>query len=214
MSAEPVTIFHETVKGLALALTEAAVDHHAFEKPLPVCELAKCRATCCHDGVVLSSEEAEVLSRDSEGIIELGDGRLKTETVVVPSDRFADDFPGHFPKTRCVFLDEKHRCLWQHRGVNEGKHPWFYKPTSCWMHPLILKTEAGRPLLTLLSRGEDEAGFATFTQCGRSKVGAPPARESLKMELEMLGLISGRNFHGELNGPPGFLSEANDVTSG
>ena len=214
MSAEPVTIFHETVKGLALALAEAAVDHHAFEKPLPVCELAKCRATCCHDGVILSSEEAEVLSRDSEGIIELGDGRLKTETVVVPSDRFADDFPGHFPKTRCVFLDEKNRCLCQLRGVKEGKHPWFYKPTSCWMHPLILKTEAGRPLLTLLSRGEDEAGFATFTQCGRSKVGAPPARESLKMELEMLGLISGRNFHGELNGPPGFLSEANDVTSG
>ncbi len=164
--------------------------------------------------MILSSEEAEVLSRDSEGIIELGDGRLKTETVVVPSDRFADDFPGHFPKTRCVFLDEKHRCLWQLRGVKEGKHPWFYKPTSCWMHPLILKTEAGRPLLTLLSRGEDEAGFATFTQCGRLKVGAPPARESLKMELEMLGLISGRNFHGELNGPPGFLSEANDITSG
>jgi hypothetical protein len=214
LSSEPVTIFHETVKGLALALTEAAVDHYAFEKPLPVCELAKCRATCCHDGVILSSEEAEVLSRDSEGIIELGDGRLKTETVVVPSDRFADDFPGHFPKTRCVFLDEKHRCLWQLRGVKEGKHPWFYKPTSCWMHPLILKTEVGRPLLTLLSRGEDEAGFATFTQCGRSKVGAPPARESLKMELEMLGLISGRNFHGELNGPPGFLSEANDITSG
>ena len=46
------------------------------------------------------------------------------------------------------------------------------------------------------------------------EVGAPPARESLKMELEMLGLISGRNFHGELNGPPGFLSEANDITSG
>ena len=87
MSSEPVTIFHETVKGLALALTEAAVDHHAFEKPLPVCELARCRATCCHDGVILSSEEAEVLGRDSEGIIELGDGRLKTETVVVPSDR-------------------------------------------------------------------------------------------------------------------------------
>ena len=59
--------------------------------------------------MILSSEEAEVLGRDSEGIIELGDGRLKTETVVVPSDRLADDFPGHFPKTRCVFLDEKHR---------------------------------------------------------------------------------------------------------
>ena len=214
MSFESVTIFRETVRGLASALAEAAVDHHAFEEPLPVCELAKCRATCCHDGVILSPEEAEVLRRDCEGVIELEDGRLKTETVATSSDRLADDFPGHFPKTRCVFLDEKHRCLWQIRAIKEGKHPWFYKPTSCWMHPLILKTEAGRPLLTLLSRNEDEVGFATFTHCGRSKVGAPPARESLKMELEMIDTISGRNFYGELNGPPGFLSEANDITSG
>jgi hypothetical protein len=214
LSSEPVTIFRETIKGLALALAEAAVDHHAFEKPLPVCELARCRATCCHDGVILSPEEAEVLSQDCEGIIELEDGRLKTETVAAPLGHLANDFPAHFPKTRCVFLDEKHRCLWQIRGVQEGRHPWFYKPTSCWMPPLILKTEADRPLLTLLSRSEDKVGFATFTQCGRSKTGAPPARESLKMELEMIGRISGRNFYGELNGPPGFLSEASDITSG
>ena len=214
MSSEPVTIFRETIKGLALALAEAAVDHHAFEKPLPVCELARCRATCCHDGVILSPEEAEVLSQDCEGIIELEDGRLKTETVAAPLGHLANDFPDHFPKTRCVFLDEQHRCLWQLRAVQEGRHPWFYKPTSCWMHPLILKTEADRPLLTLLSRSEDKVGFATFTQCGRSKTGAPPARESLKMELEMIGRISGRNFYGELNGPPGFLSEASDITSG
>ena len=164
--------------------------------------------------MILSPEEAEVLSQDCEGIIELEDGRLKTETVAAPLDHLANDFPAHFPKTRCVFLDEKHRCLWQIRGVQEGRHPWFYKPTSCWMHPLILKTEADRPLLTLLSRSEDKVGFATFTQCGRSKTGAPPARESLKMELEMIGRISGRNFYGELNGPPGFLSEASDITSG
>ena len=68
MSSKPVTIFSETFKGLASALAEAAVDHDAFEKPLPVCELAKCRATCCHDGVILSAEEARVLSRDCKGI--------------------------------------------------------------------------------------------------------------------------------------------------
>ena len=82
------------------------------------------------------------------------------------------------------------------------------------MHPLILRNEADRPLLTLLSRKEDKAEFATFTQCGRSQVDAPPARESLKMELEMLGDISGRNFYDQLNGPPGFLSEEKDINSG
>lgn len=214
MSSEPVTIFSETIKGLAFSLSEAAIDHHAFERPLPVCELAKCRATCCHDGVILSPEEAHVLSGESDGVIKLEDGRFKTEIVAASSDRLADDFPDHFPKTRCVFLDEQHRCLWQLRAVKEGKHPWFYKPTSCWMHPLILRNEADRPLLTLLSRKEDKAEFATFTQCGRSQTDAPPARESLKMELEMLGDISGRNFYDELNGPPGFFSEAKDINSG
>jgi hypothetical protein len=98
--------------------------------------------------------------------------------------------------------------------VEEGRHPWFYKPTSCWMHPLILRSEGGRPVLTLLTREQDEAAFATFTPCGKSEKTASPARESLKMELEMLGAISGRDFYGELNAPPGFSSEANEITSG
>jgi Fe-S-cluster containining protein len=214
LTSEPTTIFQNTVRGLASSLAEAAVDHSAFETPLPVCQLAKCRATCCHDGVILSDEEAEILSGESEGIIRLEDGRFKTETIKASSDHLADDFPDHFPKTRCVFLDEKHRCRWQLRAVQERKHPWFYKPTSCWMHPLILKNEVGRPRLTLLSRDQDRVGFATFTPCGKSEASAPPARESLKMELEMLGAISGRDFYGELNAPPGFSPDANDITSG
>lgn len=214
MLLEPTTIFRDTVRGLASSLAEAAVDHGAFEIPLPVCELAVCRATCCHDGVILSPEEADVLSRESEGVIKLEDGRFKTETVEASSDQLADDFPDHFPKTRCVFLDAQHRCRWQLRAVEEGRHPWFYKPTSCWMHPLILKNEGDRPMLTLLSRKGDKARFATFTPCGKSVASARPARESLRMELEMLGAISGRDFYGELNAPPGFSPAANEITSG
>lgn len=190
------------------------MDHRAFEMPLPICALTKCRATCCHDGVILTPEEAEVLGREGKGVVELEDGRFKTETVAASSDQLAEDFPGHFPETRCVFLDDQHRCRWQLRAVEEGKHPWFYKPMSCWMHPLILKNDDERPLLTLLSREQDRAGFATYTPCGKSQVTASPARESLKMELEMLGAISGRDFYGELNAPPGFSSATNDITSG
>ncbi|MEN8773106.1 MAG: hypothetical protein ABF382_06120, partial [Akkermansiaceae bacterium] len=191
MPSEPTTIFRETVRGLASSLAEAAIDHSAFETPLPICELTKCRATCCHDGVILSPEEADLLSREGEGVIKLEDGRFKTDTIPASSDQLAEDFPEHFPGTRCVFLDEHHRCRWQLRAVEEGRHPWFYKPTSCWMHPLILRSEGGRPVLTLLTREQDEAAFATFTPCGKSEKTASPARESLKMELEMLGAISG-----------------------
>lgn len=163
---------------------------------------------------MLSSEEANFLSREGKGVMNLDDGRFKTDTIPASSDRLADDFPEHFSRTRCVFLDDHHRCHWQLRAVEEGKHPWFYKPTSCWMHPLILRNKGGRPVLTLLTREQDEAEFATFTPCGNSEKTASPARESLRMELEMLGAISGRDFYGELNAPPGFSSEANEITSG
>ncbi len=208
------TAFRETALALSKALAEAAIDHAGFEPPLAVCELRKCRATCCHDGVILSKEEAEVLGHEEEGIIELPDGRFKTATVSADSLELADGFPAQFPKTRCVFLDQEHRCKWQLKAVEEGKHPWYYKPISCWMHPLLLKRESGRPILTIVSREEDSAGFASFTPCGKAGLGAAPAREALEMELKMLGEISGRDFYRELNAPPGFSSLANESTSG
>lgn len=189
---------------MAAALSEAAVDHSAFEILLPLCELSKCRATCCHDGVILSPEEAGLLGELSTGVTRLPDGRFKTETVKAPDSQLADDFPPHFPKTRCVFLDDEHRCRWQLKALQEGKHPWFYKPISCWMHPIILKNEGDRPLLTVISREQDQARFPSHTPCGRAQEGVSPARESLKMELMMLKEISGRDFYGELNAPPGF----------
>ncbi|MFT6862324.1 MAG: hypothetical protein ACJAVK_000882 [Akkermansiaceae bacterium] len=207
------TVFRETALALSSALVEAAVDHAAFEVPLAICQLNKCRATCCHDGVILSKEEAQVLGQEGEGIIELPDGRFKTATVNAHSRKLADDFPAHFPKTRCLFLDHEHRCQWQLKAVEEGKHPWYYKPTSCWLHPLLLKRGSDRPVLTIVSREGDVAGFASFTSCGKAALGAPPAREALAMELKMLGEISGRDFYRELNAPPGFSSPANEMTS-
>jgi len=208
------TVFKETALALSCDLVEAAVDHAAFEVPLAICQLNKCRATCCHDGVILSKEEAQVLGQEGEGIIELSDGRFKTATVSAHSWELADDFAAHFPKTRCLFLDHEHRCQWQLKAVEEGKHPWYYKPTSCWLHPLLLKRESDRPVLTIVSRERDVAGFASFTSCGKAALGAPPAREALAMELKMLGEISGRDFYRELNAPPGFSSPANEMTSG
>ena len=190
--------YPETIKELARQLREAAVDHEAFEMPLPLCQLSECRATCCHDGVMLSKEEADFIS---EGTIQLSDGRRKTATVPSEASERADDFSGHFPKTRCVFLDEQHRCQWQLRSVAEGKHPWFYKPVSCWMHPILLESQDGRPVLTLRRPENDPAGFASQTLCGRLMKGADPARVTLQMELEMLREISDRDFSAELNAP-------------
>lgn len=200
---EMPTIFRETAKGLARQLQEAAVDHEAFERGLAVCDLGRCRATCCHDGAILSTEEATVLAGldDRDGIEALSNGKSKTRTKAAQDSGLADDFPAHFPKTKCVYLDGLQRCRWQLKAVEEGKHPWFYKPTSCWMHPVLLTQQSGRPLLTILSREDDRAGFASHTPCGNSEGCTEPARSVMGMELDMLGRISGRDFLKELNAP-------------
>lgn len=193
-----VSAYPKSIATLSRQLREAAVDYEAFEIPLPLCQLYECRATCCHDGVVISAEEAEVLGK---GVVELPDGRKKTRTVTAEATELAVNFPEHFPKTRCVFLDEKHRCKWQLKSVGEGKHPWFYKPISCWLHPLLVTEKEGRPLLTVRKPEGDETNFATHTPCGKLTEGAEPARVTLKMELDMLAEISGRDFLRELNAP-------------
>ena len=190
--------FPKTISALASQLQEAAVDHEAFEMPLRLCQLSECRATCCHDGVFLSPEEAALLG---EGVETLSDGRQKTATEPSTAEQRAAYFPDHFPKTRCTFLDEKNRCQWQLKSVAEGKHPWFYKPISCWMHPILLERREGRPVLTLRKVEDDTKGFASQTPCGRLREGADPARLTLSTELEMLDAISGRQFFAELNAP-------------
>lgn len=172
---------------------------------MALCDLTKCRATCCHDGVILSDEEARILQNEGSGVVRQADGRHRTRTVVADREELvAENFPAHFPRTRCVFLDSEHRCHWQSRAVREGRFPWYYKPISCWMHPLILRTEDERPILTVLSQKEDKKRFASLTPCGRQAHEGVAAREVLRRELEMLGALSGRDFYRELNAPPGF----------
>jgi hypothetical protein len=197
------TCFEKTAAGLARVLVEAAVDHRAFERPFIACDLGHCRATCCHDGVILSEEEAKFLADGRDGVEKTG-SQWRTKTREAKTSELALDFPAHFPRTRCVFLDDKHRCHWQLLSVREGKSPWFYKPISCWMHPLVLKKREDRVVLTLLSAKEDTAQFASFTPCGRSRNDGVPARECFRAELEMLREISGRDFYRELNAPPSF----------
>lgn len=201
---------------LARQVREAALDHEAFTMPLRVCELSACRATCCHDGVFLDAEQeagiAGVAGRLEKYGFHRGEwrerrgGRVKTATVGAGEGMLAEGFPAHFPRTRCVFLDDGHRCLLQRLAVDEGRHPWWWKPVSCWMHPLLLRRRDGRPWLTLARPGRGPAardgypGFGSFTPCGMPCAGGEPAWRALRGELEMLGRIGGRDLVGELGG--------------
>lgn len=134
------------------------------------------------------------------------DGRGKSVTQEVAREDLPEDFPVHFPQTRCVFLDTQHRCVLQRLAMDEGLHPWWWKPVSCWMHPLVLVPglRGGRPVLKVPGLGGDPsaragyAGFASCTPCGMASAGGPSAAAVLKEELELLGKIGRRDFLGEL----------------
>lgn len=219
------TAYQQTAAYLAQQLREAILDHEAFEQQIRPCELERCRATCCYDGVYLSQEESggikELLHRNAsellsyglqlpaEPVVESRGGRaLKTATREAASGELAEDFPEHFPKTRCVFLDRLGRCGIQMLSMDQGREPWYDKPLTCWIHPIVI-LPAGRhrtrPVVTLVTpendpqKEEGYPGFASCTHCGRPDASGVPAREALAAELDMLSKISGRNILGELN---------------
>ena len=219
------TAFPQTLKILASQIRVARVDHAAFETLLKPCEVNRCRATCCHDGVHLSEEEAEHLSEiaknDSARLLEYGlslpdevivglHAGQKTATRVAEEGELAVDFPAHFPKTRCVFLDRKGYCGIQRLSMEEGRDAWFDKPLTCWMHPLVL-IPAGkweeRPVLTIVNpdndpqRQGDYLGYGSCTHCGRPATDGSPAWQVLATELKHLGRLCNRNINAELSAP-------------
>ena len=224
-----VTAYKETAKVLAQQVREALLDHDAFAVKLKACELSRCRATCCHDGVYLSKEESDGVERlladygeklssyglslPSEPIISVRGGRsLKTATRIAEPDELAKDYPLHFPRTRCVFLDREGRCGIQRLSMELGHLPWYDKPLTCWIHPIVILPESrqrSRSVVTLVSPENDpqkstadpEAypGFASCTHCGRPDEEGEKASAVLASELEMLSAISGRDLLSELN---------------
>ena len=79
-----------------------------------------------------------------------------------------------------------------------GETPWTYKPVSCWMHPVAL-VPGEPPRLTIAGNTKDPTDFASHTHCGRPCEHAPPAWETLRKELRLLGEIAGRDFLVELS---------------
>lgn len=219
------TSYVKTSDVLARQLSEAMIDHDAFEQKIKPCELRTCRATCCHDGVYLSQEEAQGvrqllagypmefesfgLDLPEDPIVSTRGGRsLKTATRPAEPGELAEDYPDHFPKTRCVFLDRQGRCGIQCLSMKLGHEPWFDKPLTCWIHPIVILPagrDRSRPVLTLVNpvndpqRAEGYPGFASCTHCGRPDDSGVPARQALAAELDMLGRVSGRDILGELN---------------
>jgi hypothetical protein len=168
---------------------------------LKTCDIGACEAMCCHDGVYLDAGEEARLRRLVEGSPELRE-HLPTEYVVEgwwngryfgrktatrPHAYRSPDYPAHFARTRCVFADAAGLCTLQKLAVSRGRHPWYYKPFTCWMFPLC--EEDGNAIPPSADPRDDPyrvagyAGYVSVVPCGRHDPAGRPWRQALAQEL-------------------------------
>jgi len=219
----PLTAYPRTEAYLRRTLAAAPVHVESLLRPLQRCRLERCRGMCCYDGVYLGVEEAEVVARLARteatffaalglhlprevvvsGAWENVVSGLKTAVAPWPEARGVEGFPAHFNATACVFHLPDGRCGLQALSAARGRHPWHDKPTGCWLHPLT-PAYAEKHALGLEDEQTDSCrlphydGFVPHTPCGGTFDQGRPAYEVLRDELEFLGRIVGRDFHGEI----------------
>lgn len=221
----PTSAHTETAAFVAELVRDARLDIAALKQPLTRCDLSQCQGTCCHDGVYLETDEAatlQTLAADKASffkslgldlpakVVVFGKWREesagpKTATRLDAMSAKTSGYPAHFPDTQCVFMLDNRRCSLQVLAESEGRHRWFYKPFTCWLHPIAINGVAGQSELTLYNRQtdphnfEDYDGFVSRTPCGqiRENCGAP-AWQVLDEEFAMLEEISARPLREEI----------------
>lgn len=216
MKDDGLTAFPKTEEWLRNACAGAELDIPAFHRPLARCDLSHCRGMCCYDGVYVDGGTAEVLRRVSRSraayfrengvampreVIVEGvwlDQSAGPKTATRPTDLrgMVEGFPGHFENTCCVFRADDGRCTLQTLGLKDGRHPWFYKPLTCWLHPIHVSPER----ITIFDEKTDPYrfpeydGFLSRTFCGQTAPLGRPAYQVLRPELEFLGRLLDRDL--------------------
>jgi hypothetical protein len=216
-----LTAFAGAEAALVEGCAASTVDGAAFQRKLSRCSLRRCGGTCCYDGVHVDDDTAVILQQladqrpdefrdmglslpDAVIVHEQWRGSnpaAKTAVKPFPFSSVVEDYPAHFNDTACVFLLEDARCGLQVLAERDGKHPWYYKPFSCWLHPILVSASE----ITLPDdqtdpyRFPDYDGFASKTFCGRTCDGGQPAAEVLRAELEFLGRLLRRDLLGAIN---------------
>ena len=221
--ADALTAYPDDEARLCHRLASGRIDVGSFRRPVARCAISTCRGMCCYDGVYISQESAAVIERMAreraaffdglglrlpEGVIVEGAWRWKmggVKTAVVPRAFSAtvEGFPAHFTDTACVFLTGEGHCALQLLSIHEGRHPWYYKPVKCWMHPITLEGEAPS-ILRLHDEHTDPYrfpgydGFVSQIFCGRTRPGGASAAAVLADELVFLSRIAGRDLVAEI----------------
>ena len=141
----------------------------------------RCNGECCYYGVYTDKAEHETILSLKDKLIPLMDD---TQSKVV-SEWFEepvpdDDFDSGIAvgtqviNGKCTFLDKNGLCVIQSLAINEGKHPWDYKPLYCYLFPVTIFEKT----LTL-----DDDHIDRLKQCNRSNENGTNIIDACKDEL-------------------------------
>jgi hypothetical protein len=165
------------------------------ELKLSSCNVRECEARCCYDGAYIEPDEEKFLQELVQRVPELmaklpkefivdghWEGELLGRKTATRAHHYSSaDYPAHFAHTRCVFADDVGFCELEKLARSRGQHPWSFKPSTCWLHPL--HEEAGLPVAPV--QGSQDDPYRTKNYAGYSPFGRP-WRDALAAELQYL----------------------------
>ena len=130
------------------------------------------------------------------------DGKVTYAKCTSYGRRWCHRLSGNGSRITRTLQRRQARCGLQVLACRDGKHPWYYKPLSCWLLPIKI-SDSEIHLYDCASdpfRFPDYDGFVSRIFCGQTSDCGLPAAEVLKPELEFLGRILHRNLISEVNG--------------
>ncbi len=163
-------------------------------EPLQRCNLKDCKGACCVFGVWVDLREMEYIMHNAALILPHmpDDARNLGEWFVPVNDDDKRSPTGkvihtavenrveHYGKTACVFCLADGKCALQVAAVENGLHPWHFKPFYCILHPLDMD-EDGRITLDDVENMVGEEG-----SCVRPASEPIPLIETFEPELRYL----------------------------
>ena len=141
----------------------------------------RCNGECCYYGVYTDKAEHETILTLKDKLIPLMDEtQSKNISEWFEEPQEDDDFDSGIAvgtqviNGKCTFLDKNGLCVIQALAINEGKHPWDYKPLYCYLFPVTIFEKT----LTL-----DDDHINRLKQCNRSNENGANIIEACKDEL-------------------------------
>ncbi len=160
--------------------------------PLQRCDVRRCKAACCSDGVWVDYDQAQRIIARADWIQPLLPPErrdpdtwfveLHDDDPAFPSGRYTGTAtvsdPDDPARTTCIFLRPEDRfCAIQAASVAHGQPGWSLKPYYCCLYPLVdeYEDETGNPLpRPRLTLDDTNSLFARGGSCASScEVSAP-----------------------------------------